>query len=122
MQAGYRFFWASVAFLALVVSPWERAAAFDPNEWTRPVPLTEVNSDYDDKAAFLSFDGSTLYLARCTVTEYARIFEATRKAEGTWNAPTEIVGLTNVYANVDYPWVSADNLRLSTAPNSVGGG
>ncbi len=113
MKAGYRFFGVAGAFLVLAVLPAERAAAFDPNEWTRPLPLTYVNSDYyDDKAAFLSFDGLTLYLARSTPTEYSRIFEAMHQAEGTWSTPAEIVGLTNVYANVDYPWVSADNLRM----------
>lgn len=112
MKARDRFLGTVGVFLVLTVFSTERAAAFDPNEWTRPTPLAEVNSDYDDKAALPSFDGLTLYLARSTPVEYSRILEAMRKTDGTWSTPTEIAGLTNLYANVDYPWVSADNLRM----------
>ncbi len=35
----------------------------DAHQWTEPVPLTEVNSKYDDKSPFLSFDGLTLYFS-----------------------------------------------------------
>ena len=33
--------------------------------WTEPVPLNEVNSEYEGQSwVFLSFDGLTLYFAR----------------------------------------------------------
>lgn len=35
----------------------------DAHQWTEPVPMTEVNSKYDDKSPFLSFDGLTLYFS-----------------------------------------------------------
>lgn len=105
--------WGAVVFLAMVVCPWARAGAFNPGEWTEPTSLTEVNSHYDDKAPFLSFDGLKLYFARSSAWRYAEIYEATRATlDEPFGEPSQIAGLNSPYANVDCPWVSRDNLRM----------
>jgi hypothetical protein len=79
------------------------------------VPVTELNTDYNDKAAFLSFDGLTLYFCRDSdpAWHYTRIFQATRsKPSGAFAGVTEISSLSEATAHVAYPWVSADNLRM----------
>ena len=49
--------------------------------WTVPVPVTEVNSELNDKMPFLSFDGLTLYFSRNTGTyNKHRIHQATRQS------------------------------------------
>ncbi len=83
--------------------------------WTLPVPVTELNTAYNDKAAFLSFDGLTLYFCRDSdpVVYYQRIFQATRATPSrSFGNVTEISSLSDGMVHVAYPWVSADNLRL----------
>jgi Tol biopolymer transport system component len=84
-------------------------------DWTEPVPLTEVNTNYNDKSPFLSFDGLTLYFCRengpwgWTI----RIYQATRtEPAGPFTTVEEISTLNISNAHVAYPWVSPDNLRM----------
>ncbi|MBW8040457.1 MAG: hypothetical protein FVQ85_10695 [Planctomycetes bacterium] len=82
-------------------------------EWTEPVPVTEVNTQYADWTPFLSFDGLSLYFARVSTGTfyYARIFEATREEPyGPFTAVNEV--LSSSGQHVLGPWVSLDNLRM----------
>ncbi len=96
-----------VSMLAALRAP-ARAA------WTEPVPVTEINSDYHDKALFLSYDGKTLYFTRQDGRgwHFTRMYQATRdKLSGTL-VVSEISTMNSDYHHVDYPWVSVDNLRM----------
>ena len=93
--------------------------------WTDPVPVTEINTTYHDKAPFLSFDGRTLYFSRQDGPgwHYTRIYQATRQdSTGPFTAVDELSALVYSGGHVDYPWVSPDNLRMyyyRTEPGSV---
>jgi len=82
--------------------------------WTVPVRLAEVNTNYHDKAPFLSYDGQTLYFSRQDGPgwHHTRIFQATRENILSPLAVKEISTLTQPGAHIDYPWVSPDNLRM----------
>ncbi|MHC4084287.1 MAG: LamG-like jellyroll fold domain-containing protein [Planctomycetota bacterium] len=79
--------------------------------WSVPVPVTEVNTNYIEASAFLSFDGLTLYFSgRQSLSHVMRIFAATRsQPSGPFGSPTQI--LSSTY-HVEHPWVSQDNLRM----------
>ena len=82
-------------------------------EWTEPVPVTELNTEYVDYTPFLSFDGLTLYFSRAFTNSfyYARIFEATRQEPfGPFTSVSEV--LKSNHQHVLSPWVSPDNLRM----------
>ncbi len=82
-------------------------------EWTEPVQVTEVNTEYDDWTPFLSFDGLTLYFSRLRTDSfyYGRIFEATRQEPyGPFTSVREVLKSSN--RHVFAPWVSPDNLRM----------
>jgi len=79
------------------------------------VPVVELNTEYHDKAPFLSFDGLTLYFSRdiSPGTHYSRIYEARRSAVSEpFEAATEISSLNHADGHVSGPWVSPDNLRM----------
>ena len=82
-------------------------------EWTEPVPVTEVNTEYQEWTPFLSFDGLSLYFARVRtdISFYGRIYEATReKPYGPFTSVSEVLSTSGQH--VLTPWVSPDNLRM----------
>jgi len=82
-------------------------------EWTEPVPVTAVNTEFADWTPFLSFDGLSLYFARGRTSSYYyfRIFEATRQQPyGSFTSVNEVLSSSNQH--VATPWVSPDNLRM----------
>jgi hypothetical protein len=82
-------------------------------EWTEPVPVTEVNTEFADWTPFLSFDGLSLYFARGRTSSYYyfRIFEARRQVPyGPFTSVNEV--LISSGKHVFGPWVSPDNLRM----------
>lgn len=112
MKTGSESVRTCIVLLALVVSPWGRARASNPGDWTLPAPLTEVNSQFSDKAAFLSLDGLTLYFARDLGSSGCLYAAARQTAEGPFGEPWQIFELNPPDGAVDYPWVSPDNRRL----------
>ena len=84
--------------------------AIEPDQWTEPVPLTEINSSYHDKAPFLSFDGLTLYFSR--ENEYTTIYQAIRPEPSGLFTMVEQISTLNYPGHVSYAWVSPDNLRM----------
>jgi len=84
-------------------------------DWTEPVPVTEINSNYHEKSPFLSFDGLTLYFSRIETYGFygSRMFQATRTTPvGPFTEVKEISALSYPGGGVEYPWVSPDNLRM----------
>ena len=87
-----------------------------PTCWTEPVPVVEANTEYEEWAPFLSFDGLTLYFGRVRTPEsyYGRIFEAIREEpSGPFTIVRRVIGpLNSASDHVLSPWVSPDNLRM----------
>lgn len=82
-------------------------------EWTEPVPVTEVNTEFADWTPFLSFDGLSLYFARGMTSSYYhfRIFEAKRpEPYGPFTSVNEV--LSSSGRHIFGAWVSPDNLRM----------
>ena len=82
-------------------------------QWSEPVPVTEVNSEYEDWTPFLSSDGLSLYFARVSIGtfDYSRILEATRaEPYGPFTSVNEVLSTSG--KRVFWPWVSPDNLRM----------
>jgi len=82
-------------------------------EWTVPVPVTEVNTEYAEWTPFLSFDGLSLYFARGMTSGYYhfRIFEATRQQPyGPFTSVNEVLSKSGKH--LFSPWVSPNNLRM----------
>ena len=89
--------------------------AFTFSDGSEPELLVELNTNYTDKAPFLSSDGLTLYFARASGPgwSYARLYQATRlKAHDSFNSIEEITALNSSTDQISRPWVSPDNLRL----------
>ena len=93
--------------------------------WTEPVPVVEINTDYHDRAPFLSFDGLTLYFSRQDGPgwHYTRLYQATRTDPlAPFTSVKQISTLNYSRGHVDYAWVSPDNLRMyyyRTEPGSI---
>ena len=99
--------------LALCASAWA--------VWTEPVPITEVNTEYDETSPFLSFDELALYFTRTYtgILPYARIYDATREEPlGPFTSVREI--LSSSYYHIVSPWVLQDNLRMYYHTNESG--
>jgi Tol biopolymer transport system component len=108
MKAKRTFFVAAVLSLVVFCPPVLA-------EWTEPVPVTEINSNYQEKSPFLSFDGLTLYFSRIETYGFygSRMFQATRTTPvGPFTEVKEISTLNYPGGGVEYPWVSPDNLRM----------
>ena len=84
-------------------------------QWSEPVPVIEINTDYGDRTPFLSFDGLTLYFSRVDTPDfyYHRIYQTTREdTSAQFSGATEISSLNYSGGHVPCPWVSVDNLRM----------
>ena len=100
-----------VAVIVTVVLGIVAAPTF--GQWSTPVPVPEVNTEFNEKTFFLSSDSKTLYFARQDTDTYhqSRLFAATRP--GTDGPFTEVTQLGDFGpGHVESPWVSPDNLRL----------
>jgi len=114
-----------VLLVAALAGSWafcESAAA----QWSEPVPVDEINTQFDEGKAFLSFDGLTLYFTRCHTDTYfyRRVHRAMRPVpSGPFTSVEEISALNYSGGHVGSPWVSPDNLRMyyyRTEPGNMG--
>ncbi len=95
-----------IIVLALPASLWA---------WTEPVPVSELNTYYYDKAPFLSYDQLTFYFSRqATISSNSDIYQATRQAPSQpFGSVKRLIGTVNAtHTRTDYPWVSPDNMRM----------
>ncbi|MHC4642425.1 MAG: LamG-like jellyroll fold domain-containing protein [Planctomycetota bacterium] len=99
--------------ILVAISTVSILSSLTPAQWTEPIPVSEINSDYADWTPFLSFDGLSLYFARVRTDtfNYARIFEATREVPyGPFTSISEVLSPSGQHAFG--AWVSPDNLRM----------
>jgi hypothetical protein len=105
---------ARVTVFVLLLAAFSSVPAF--SKWTEPVPVIEVNTEYEEWSPFLSFDGLILYFGRLQTpgNYYGRIFEAIRnEPDGPFTTIRQVPGMLNSLAgHVLCPWVSPDNLRM----------
>ncbi len=107
-----------VFLLCYLFGSWVQAThASGIVQWTRPVPVAEVNLDEAEEwSPFLSYDGLTLYFTRLRAPDfyYGRIYQAKRAAPwGPFTVVEEVPGtLNSSEGHVLCPWVSPDNLRM----------
>jgi hypothetical protein len=97
---------AFAAVVGLITSGLVRA------QWSEPVAVDEVNTEYVESSPFLSYDGLSLYFTRGETSTFYdnRIFEATRaQPTGPFTSVTEVLRASD---DAWAPWVSPDNLRL----------
>lgn len=102
------------AILASYGSTWA-VQVLDQQQWTTPAPVTEVNTEYEEWAPFISFDGLSLYFSRVRTDSfyYGRIYQARRdKPSGLFASVIEISELNEPDTHILCPWVSPDNLRM----------
>jgi len=117
MKVGTSLFFIGVFGSFALCAPARAVAVVEPEQWTEPVPLKNVNSDSaEDWSPFLSFDGLTLYFSRVRSDTfyYGRMFEATRdEAAGPFTSVQEVSGpLNDTPGHQLFPWVSQDGLRM----------
>jgi hypothetical protein len=77
-------------------------------EWTEPVPVEEVNTEFPDTRPFLSYDGLTLYFSRND--GLFSIYSATR--DEPFGPFTSVELALSSSHHVYGPWVSPDDLRM----------
>jgi hypothetical protein len=85
------------------------------DEWAEPVPMSKVNTPYEEWAPFPSFDGMSLYFSRVNtdISSYGRIYQAMREDSlGPFTAIRELSELNEAGSHILCPWVSPDNLRI----------
>jgi Tol biopolymer transport system component len=81
-------------------------------EWTTPVPVSSVNTSYNDWIPRVSSDGLSLYFVRDSSGQ-DQIYEATRATpSGPFTQINEVLSSSSASGNALYPWVSSDNLRM----------
>ncbi|MGA2092711.1 MAG: PEP-CTERM sorting domain-containing protein [Sedimentisphaerales bacterium] len=81
-------------------------------EWSAPVAVTSVNTQYDEWTPYLSYDGLSLYFAQGYSNDSweFQIFEAKRnQPSGPFTSVNKVY---QSYSHVIGPWVSQDNLRM----------
>jgi hypothetical protein len=97
--------WAVVG--ALAVAP---SAVADV--WTTPVPVSEVNTQYNEGAPFLTYDGLTLYFSR-EGPNPQWLYSATRASPSApFGTAQPLTAINSSADHVNYAWTSPDNLTL----------
>jgi hypothetical protein len=84
-------------------------------DWSEPMPLTELNTPFEEWTPFLSFDGLSLYFSRVhtDISSYGRIYQAIRdKRVGPFTSVRELSELNEAGSHILCPWVSQDNMRI----------
>jgi len=80
--------------------------------WTTPTPVSEINTQYDEGAPFLSYDGHTLYFSRYQPNPQW-LYSATRMSpDAPFGVAMPLAEINTSDGRANYSWVSPDNLRL----------
>lgn len=93
--------------------------------WSKPEPLKEINSEFNDETPFVSEDGSVLLFSsdRDGSLEMSRdrynrvkvsydIYISLRNKDGTWGKPVRIPGDVNTVNHERFPSLSPDGTTL----------
>lgn len=99
----------------------------DKGKWTKPMPVTGVNSAYDEGACCFSPDGREMYLTQCVTDpsspRYATIMTSSR-ADASWGKPSAVEISRDTLSSFAHPAVSPDGEWLyftSDMPGGMGG-
>ncbi len=77
-------------------------------EWSAPEPLSELNTQGSDNAAWLRADGLEIYFGRSTANEGGELLRALRPTAAVpFGAPVPVIELNSSEAESD-PWLSLD--------------
>jgi hypothetical protein len=81
--------------------------------WTTPVPITAINSSFQESIGSLSADGLSIYFARLTPGSREQLWMATRNSvNDLFGSPTLMQGVNDGHSYTCYPWISQDSQRL----------
>lgn len=87
-------------------------------DWGTPVPVTELNTSYQESGPWLSNDNLTIYFSRRP--DHWRMYQATRSSvESPFTSITPISELNSETENTSYCWASQDGLRMYYTQNEL---
>ncbi len=92
-------------------------------KWSKALPITELNTPYDEESPFIHPDGKTLYFSskgHTTMGGYD-IFKSVRNHDGTWSEPQNIGYPINSTGDDVYFVLSADGHYGFYASDKEGG-
>ncbi|MBS0001034.1 MAG: OmpA family protein, partial [Cyclobacteriaceae bacterium] len=96
----------------------------DEYGWTEAIPLTEINTIFNEGSACISKDGNTLFFSRCNAPDtYGNcdLFYANRQADGTWGNIQNLGTHINSNAWDSHPSLSHSGDTLYFASDRIGG-
>lgn len=97
---------------------------FKNGRWTKPIPIKEINSQYNDETPFISTDGSVLVFSsdregsiRPSITSDKKVritydIFISRSRKGKWTRPVRVPGTINTGNNERSPSISHDKKHL----------
>lgn len=91
--------------------------------WTTPHPITTVNSNNNDEALSISYDGKLLFISKDSPEDDGDIYMS-KWANKQWMPPTKLIGDINTAAWEDNCFLSPDGKTLyfsSSRPGGYGG-
>lgn len=90
--------------------------------FSTPVEVSELNEDRWDATPVLSKDGLEIFFGSTRTHSPYDIFHATRASrDATFEAPTEVIGLSSSSSD-EYPnWLSPDRCQLMFSSDRAGG-
>jgi outer membrane protein OmpA-like peptidoglycan-associated protein len=96
----------------------------DDYGWTEAIPLTEINSIFNEGSACISKDGKTLFFSRCDAPDtYGNcdLFYAELQEDGTWGNIQNLGTQVNSNAWDSHPSLSHSGDTLYFASDRIGG-
>jgi hypothetical protein len=95
-------------FLLAVTSVLIAAQGAMADQWTTPTPVAEINTQYDEGAPFLTYDGLTLYFSRYR-PHPQWLYSATRTSlDAPFGAVQPLTGINGSESSANYSWGSPD--------------
>lgn len=90
------------------------------NEWTKPTPIVNINTNTHDAAIALSADGQTLFVYRDNGDDHGDIY-VSNLIKGEWSVPQKLKGLVNSYSWEGSCSMTADGKTLYFSSERGGG-
>ncbi len=90
------------------------------NEWTKPTPITTINTNSHDAPIALSPDGLSMFVYRDMADDHGDIYISNFK-NGEWSSPQKLKGLVNSYSWEGSCSMTADGKQLYFSSERGGG-
>jgi WD40-like Beta Propeller Repeat len=90
------------------------------NQWTKPKPITSINTNSHDGAIALSADGQQLFVYRDNGDDHGDIY-LSRQKNGEWSTPEKLKGQVNSYSWEGSCSMTADGKQLYFSSERGGG-